>query len=101
MYTIQLFLHSLIFLFSKICNFVNSRANMDNNTTDMDNDNNTTNCPVKKHIEYFAKKDGSLTDASMRCPHYNQNIRSGVSTKISAIQNLLYRRNLKHNVDDL
>lgn len=56
---------------------------------------------VRKHIEYFAKKDGTLDDASMRCPHYNQNIRSGVSTKISAIQSLLNRRGLKHNVDDL
>ena len=46
---------------------------------------------VKKHIEYFANKDSSLTDESMRNGHDKQDISKGVGLKIRAIKNMMVR----------
>lgn len=54
---------------------------------------------VKKHIEYFANKDGLLTDESMRKGHTCQYINKGVGLKIRAIKNMMGK--CPHMVDTL
>lgn len=44
---------------------------------------------VKKHVEYFANSDGTLTDKSMRDGHDKQEISKGVGLKMRAIKNMM------------
>jgi len=57
------------------------------------------NSVVKKHIEFFAKKNGDLTTESMEQGHYCQHITKNVTLKQRAINNMMGDQ--PHNVETL